>query len=147
MFRQQGDSLSDRTIPISIMTGIIDVGGIGDTWDDFDYWTTSLIALAGGLLGVLLMIPMRRVFVLGSPDLKYPEAVACAAVLRAGSEAEAVELANRTEYGLGASVWSSDAARAEALVPRIEAGAVFVNGVVEAERCRRIFGEVDASLY
>ena len=35
-------------------------------------------------MGVLMMIPMRRVFVVENTDLKYPEAVACAEVLRAG---------------------------------------------------------------
>ena len=63
------------TMPAMILAGI---------WAGFDFWITSLIALAGGLLGVLLMIPMRRVFVLNNPELKYPEGVACAEVLRAG---------------------------------------------------------------
>lgn len=63
------------TMPALILTGI---------WTDFNYWITTGIAMAGGLLGVLFMIPMRRVFVLNSPELKYPEGVACAAVLRAG---------------------------------------------------------------
>ncbi len=56
-------------------------------WKTFDFWTTTLVALSGGLLGILFMIPMRRVFVVGSPELKYPEGVACAEVLRAGEEA------------------------------------------------------------
>jgi putative OPT family oligopeptide transporter len=53
-------------------------------WQSFDFWTVSLVALTGGLLGVLFMIPMRRVFVADNDDLPYPEGVACAAVLRAG---------------------------------------------------------------
>ena len=52
-------------------------------WDQFDFWSVSIIALTGGLLGVLFMIPMRRVFILNH-QLPYPEAVACAAVLQAG---------------------------------------------------------------
>ncbi|MDP7018094.1 MAG: oligopeptide transporter, OPT family [Pirellulaceae bacterium] len=63
------------TMPALILIG---------AWDKFDFWTTSLIALAGGLLGVLLMIPMRRVFIVDNKELKYPEGVACAEVLRAG---------------------------------------------------------------
>ena len=57
-------------------------------WQRFDFLMTTLIAFTGGLLGILFMIPMRRVFVIGSQELQYPEGVACAAVLQAG-DAEA----------------------------------------------------------
>jgi putative OPT family oligopeptide transporter len=63
------------TMPAMILAGL---------WEHFDFWTTTIIAFAGGLLGVLFMIPMRRVFVIDSPELKYPEGVACAEVLRVG---------------------------------------------------------------
>lgn len=63
------------TMPALILTGI---------WPTFDFWTTTLVAATGGALGVLLMIPMRQVFVVGSPELHFPEGVACAEVLRAG---------------------------------------------------------------
>ena len=63
------------TMPALLLTGV---------WQHFDFWMTTLIALSGGLLGVLLMIPMRQVFVIDNKDLKFPEGVACAAVLRAG---------------------------------------------------------------
>ena len=53
-------------------------------WDAFDFWTVTVIAFTGGLLGILFMIPMRKVFVINNDELKYPEAVACAAVLQAG---------------------------------------------------------------
>ena len=53
-------------------------------WESFDFWVVSLVALSGGLLGILFMIPMRRVFVVDNEDLAYPEGVACAAVLEAG---------------------------------------------------------------
>ncbi len=56
----------------------------------------------------------------------------------------AVELANRSRFGLGASVWSRDAARAEALARRIEAGAVFVNGIVKSDP-RLPFGGIKRS--
>ena len=55
------------TLPALLLTGV---------WTDFDYWTTTLIAMGGGLLGVLFMIPMRRVFVTDNKELKYPEGVA-----------------------------------------------------------------------
>lgn len=58
-------------------------------WQSFDFVTTTLVAFTGGLLGILFMIPMRRVFVVGdSEELKFPEGVACAAVLQAGEVSE-----------------------------------------------------------
>lgn len=56
-----------------------------------------------------------------------------ATVIPFADEAEAVEIANRTNYGLGSSLWTSDARRAERLVPQIESGAVFVNGITRSD--------------
>lgn len=63
------------TMPAMILIGF---------WDTFDYWSVTIIGLTGGLLGILFMIPMRKVFVVNNPDLIYPEGIACAAVLEAG---------------------------------------------------------------
>lgn len=63
------------TMPAMILIGF---------WDSFDFWSVTIIALTGGLLGILFMIPMRKVFILNNTELAYPEGVACAAVLRAG---------------------------------------------------------------
>ena len=60
------------------------------------------------------------------------------------SEAEAVQLANATEYGLGASVWSRDPARARRVAEQIEAGAVFINDFVRSDP-RAPFGGVKSS--
>ena len=51
-------------------------------------WTqVAAIALVGGLLGVLLMIPLRRSLIVDEhANLKYPEGTACAEVLIAGEE-------------------------------------------------------------
>ena len=46
--------------------------------------SVTLIALAGGILGVLLMVPLRRPLIVEDKALKYPEGCACADVLRAG---------------------------------------------------------------
>ncbi len=67
------------TMPAMILIGF---------WDSFDFWSVTIIALTGGLLGILFMIPMRKVFILNNTELAYPEGVACAAVLRAGEEDE-----------------------------------------------------------
>lgn len=58
-------------------------------WEQFDFWSVSIIALTGGLLGILFMIPMRKVFILNNRELAYPEGVACAAVLEAGEQEQA----------------------------------------------------------
>jgi succinyl-CoA reductase len=46
------------------------------------------------------------------------------------NESEAVKLANDTEFGLGASIWTKDLAKAEKISRRIESGIVSVNNVV-----------------
>jgi succinate-semialdehyde dehydrogenase/glutarate-semialdehyde dehydrogenase len=56
-----------------------------------------------------------------------------AAVIRARDEADAIGIANDSRFGLGASLWTQDAARAERLASRIEAGSVFVNGFVKSD--------------
>jgi aldehyde dehydrogenase (NAD+) len=50
------------------------------------------------------------------------------AVSRFATEEEAIELANDSEYGLVAGVWTSDSARALRVASRLEAGQVIVNG-------------------
>jgi succinate-semialdehyde dehydrogenase/glutarate-semialdehyde dehydrogenase len=69
-----------------------------------------------------------------------------AAVVRVGTEAEAVRLANLSPYGLGASVWSGYPKRAERLAPAIESGSVFINGMVKSDP-RLPFGGVKLSGY
>jgi acyl-CoA reductase-like NAD-dependent aldehyde dehydrogenase len=69
-----------------------------------------------------------------------------AAVTRVSSAEEAVEMANRSEYGLGAALWTDDLDEARRLIPRIDAGAVFVNGVVASD-ARLPFGGIKRSGY
>ncbi|MGH8981355.1 MAG: aldehyde dehydrogenase family protein, partial [Acidimicrobiales bacterium] len=61
-----------------------------------------------------------------------PEAVfgPVATVERVQDVDEAVRVANRTQYGLGASIWTNDGAERERLVAGIDAGQVFVNAMV-----------------
>ena len=64
------------TMPALILIGV---------WQKFDMMLTTVIAFTGGLLGILFMIPMRKVFIVKNEDnLQYPEGLACASVLEAG---------------------------------------------------------------
>jgi succinate-semialdehyde dehydrogenase/glutarate-semialdehyde dehydrogenase len=56
-----------------------------------------------------------------------------AALLRARDVDHAIELANDTDYGLGAAVWTRDLSAAKGIARRIEAGSVFVNGLVASD--------------
>jgi acyl-CoA reductase-like NAD-dependent aldehyde dehydrogenase len=60
------------------------------------------------------------------------------------NEEDAILLANDTDFGLGASVWSRDHVRANAVAARIEAGAIFINDFVRSDP-RAPFGGVKGS--
>jgi len=56
---------------------------------DLELGRVMIVALLGGLLGILMMIPLRRALIVKDHHtLKYPEGTACAAVLKAGANAE-----------------------------------------------------------
>jgi acyl-CoA reductase-like NAD-dependent aldehyde dehydrogenase len=67
-----------------------------------------------------------------------------APIIEAGDEAEAIELANDSEYGLGASIWTQDLDKAERLSGNVESGIVSVNNVVASDP-RVPFGGVKKS--
>ncbi|HEX6203349.1 MAG TPA: NAD-dependent succinate-semialdehyde dehydrogenase [Thermoanaerobaculia bacterium] len=69
-----------------------------------------------------------------------------AALVRVAGEDEAVELANRSEYGLGAAVFTRDRGRGEAVARRLEAGCCFVNAEVKSDP-RLPFGGIKSSGY
>jgi succinate-semialdehyde dehydrogenase/glutarate-semialdehyde dehydrogenase len=69
-----------------------------------------------------------------------------AAVLEVESEAEAIEVANDSRFGLSATVWTEDRERGERVASQIETGAVFVNQIAKSDP-RLPFGGVKDSGY
>ena len=66
----------------------------------FSYWTILTLAMLGGVLGVLMMMPLRRSLIVKEHgNLPYPEGTACASVLIAGEKGGA--LARTAFQGLG----------------------------------------------
>jgi succinate-semialdehyde dehydrogenase/glutarate-semialdehyde dehydrogenase len=76
--------------------------------------------------------------VLGGVDASWPVAQEelfgpVALVFRVASVSAAIDVANATSFGLASSAWTNDAAERDALIAGIEAGAVFVNGMVKSD--------------
>lgn len=69
-----------------------------------------------------------------------------ASVIRAKDEEDAVRIANDTDFGLGASLWTSDKEKAKVLSRDIDSGSVFINGMVKSDP-RLPFGGVKISGY
>jgi len=67
-----------------------------------------------------------------------------AALIRVKNEEEALEAANDSDFGLGSCVWTADIARGERFAERVEAGLVFINGLVASD-ARLPFGGVKRS--
>ena len=63
------------TIPAIVLLGI---------WGKFDYLATTMIAMTGGVIGVTMMVPLRKAMMIEQEELRFPEGVACAEVLKAG---------------------------------------------------------------
>ena len=62
-------------LPALVMIGV---------WHGFPFWQTTLVCMAGGILGVMFTIPLRRALIVDS-DLPYPEGTAAAEVLKIGA--------------------------------------------------------------
>jgi putative OPT family oligopeptide transporter len=89
---------------IFVLPGLVIVGW----WTGFPFWTSSLVCVSGGILGVLFTIPLRRALVTTS-DLPYPEGVAAAEVLKVGSgtRGETRDDSGEAREGLRAVIYGS----------------------------------------
>src|SRR2546430_3539415 len=73
----------------------------------FSYFQITMLALAGGILGILMMIPLRRALIVKEHGvLPYPEGSACADVLVAGERGGQLAATVFTGLGVGA-LWES----------------------------------------
>ena len=80
------------TIPALVILG---------TWESIQYFETTIIALLGGILGVLWMVPLRRALVIKT-DLPFPEGIAVAAVL---TTTVVDDSSKKESSGPGSGVW------------------------------------------
>jgi putative OPT family oligopeptide transporter len=78
---------------------------------DLEITRVILVAVLGGLLGILMMIPLRRALIVAEHGvLKYPEGTACAEVLKAAVSKESIAVADKTQTTANAEIVNQEAA-------------------------------------
>lgn len=90
MVQTQASSAGTLSSVIFVLPGLLMMG--------YSFWQTMLICAAGGTLGVLFTIPLRRAMVVNS-NLPYPEGVAAAEILKAGNHADGDSGVKDIAYG------------------------------------------------
>ena len=94
LVQTQASAAGTLSSVIFVLPGLLMMG----LWTGFPFWQTALICAAGGTLGVLYTVPLRRVMVVQS-NLPYPEGVAAAEVLRVGDAQRHADASGATEAG------------------------------------------------
>ena len=107
LVQTQASAAGTLSSVIFVLPGLVMMG----LWSGFPFWQTAIICAAGGTLGVLYTIPLRRVMVVQS-DLPYPEGVAAAEVLRVGdaqrhADTDTADAAQRSGSGLRELGWGT----------------------------------------
>ena len=89
------------TLPGFLFLSMVNGKSVGA--DFFNYITILILAIFGGLLGTLMMIPLRRSLIVKEhATLPYPEGTACASVLKAGEKGG--DIAKTAFIGLGVAM-------------------------------------------
>lgn len=83
MVQTQASAAGTLSTIIFVLPGLLMAG----YWSGFPFWQTTLLCVAGGILGVIFTIPLRYAMVVKS-DLPYPEGVAAAEILKVGGHEE-----------------------------------------------------------
>ncbi|HGO7184916.1 TPA: OPT family oligopeptide transporter [Neisseria meningitidis] len=83
MVQTQASAAGTLSTIILVLPGLLMAG----YWSGFPFWQTTLLCIAGGILGVIFTIPLRYAMVVKS-DLPYPEGVAAAEILKVGGHEE-----------------------------------------------------------
>src|SRR5437867_8374744 len=78
---------------------------------DLEFTRVMLVAVLGGLLVILMMIPLRRALIVAQHGyLKYPEGTACAEVLKAAASQDSLAVADKTHTTANAEIVNEEAA-------------------------------------
>ncbi|RQK59451.1 OPT family oligopeptide transporter [Neisseria meningitidis] len=83
MVQTQASAAGTLSTIIFVLPGLLMAG----YWSGFPFWQTTLLCIAGGILGGIFTIPLRYAMVVKS-DLPYPEGVAAAEILKVGGHEE-----------------------------------------------------------
>ena len=99
MVQTQASAAGTLSSVIFVIPALLVIG----YWQSFHFWQTMMICVAGGFLGVIFSIPLRRTMVVNS-SLPYPEGVAAAQVLKVGHSDKAEDQGGAKEILSGAVI-------------------------------------------
>jgi len=107
----------------------------------------AVLAAGGGIEGAIMQPTVLDQVTPGMRIYAEESFGALVTVVRAQDEADAVRIANDTEYGLASAVFTADAARGYRVAAQIEAGICHINGASVHDEAQMPFGGVKASGY
>jgi acyl-CoA reductase-like NAD-dependent aldehyde dehydrogenase len=132
--------------PLGRMISAASVSGVASLVDDAV--SKGAKVLVGGVGQDVCMNATVLDFVTPDMRLYYEESFGpIVAIIRVRDDAEAIRIANDTEYGLSASVFSRDIARALKIAKRIHSGMCHINGSTVDDEAQMPFGGVKGSGY
>lgn len=106
------------------------------------FWGGGRPAQQGAFVNPVILTDVKP----GTPAYEEEFFGPVAIVLKAKDEDDAIRIANDSRYGLGGSIWTKNSEKGMALARRLEAGTVFINGMVKSDP-RLPFGGIKKSGY